>query len=329
MDDVKAIVVTAFGKPEVLKYVDVDIPTINSNQVLIRVEKASVNFADIKTRYGKKEQGKFPFVPGLDAAGVIESIGSEVEHFKIGQRVVAFPTGGSYAEYIVANESLTFSLPDSVGFDIAAACPTVSFLSYKLLADIARIEKGEAVLVHSAAGGVGTTAIQMAKILGAGKIIGTVGNDKKASFALNAGADYVICYEDGNFAEKVNELTDGKGVNIILDSIAGKVSEQSLNCLAPYGRLVHFGNSSGEVGNFKTNELHSSCRSILGFSLGTTRKQRPEILKDTAKQVFRYIEEGKLNIKIGHHFPLEDAASAHRLIESRQSVGKILLDVKE
>lgn len=329
MDDVKAIVVTAFGKPEVLKYVDVDIPTINSNQVLIRVEKTSVNFADIKTRYGKKEQGKFPFIPGLDAAGVIESVGSEVEQFKVGQRVAAFPSGGSYAEYIVANESLTFALPDSVGFDIAAACPTVSFLSYKLLADIARIEKGEAVLVHSAAGGVGTTAIQIAKILGAGKIIGTVGNDKKASFALNAGADHVICYEDGNFAEKVNELTDGKGVNIILDSIAGKVSEQSLNCLAPYGRLVHFGNSSGEVGNFKTNELHSSCRSILGFSLGTTRKQRPEILKDTAKQVFRYIEEGKLNIKIGHHFQLEDAASAHRLLESRQSVGKILLDVKE
>ncbi len=327
MNDVKAIVVTEFGKPEVLKYIDVEIPTINSKQVLIRVEKASVNFADVKARYRKKGKDNFPFIPGLDAAGIIEKVGSEVKCLKVGQRVVAFPVGGSYAEYVVANENLTFAIPDTVGFDIAAACPTVSFLTYKLLADIARIENGETVLIHSAAGGVGTTAIQMAKILGASKIIGTVGSEKKASYALDAGADHVICYEKENFAERVNELTGGKGVNIILDSIAGRVSEQSLGCLANYGRLVHFGNSSGKVGIFKTNEVHASCRSILGFSLGTTRKERPEILQDTANHVFRFIEEGKLDIKIGHHYSLEDAASAHSLIESRQSTGKILLDI--
>lgn len=323
----KAVVVTEFGKPEVLKYVDVEIPKYNANQVLIKVEKASVNFADIKSRYGKKGKGQFPFIPGLDAAGVIVAVGSNIEQFKVGQRVVAFPTGGSYAEYVVANENLTFQLPDSLGFDVAAACPTVSFLAYKLLADLAKIEKGETVLIHSAAGGVGTTAIQLAKILGAGKIIGTVGNEKKASFARKAGADHVICYENENFAEKVNELTDGKGANIILDSIAGKVSEQSLDCLALYGRLIHFGNSSGEVGNFKTNLLHSSCRSVLGFSLGTTRNERPDLLKETAEKVFKLIENADLEMKIGHHFQLEDVVEAHRLIESRQSTGKIILDI--
>jgi len=327
VSDVKAIVVTEFGKPEVLKYVDLEIPTISSNQVLIKVVKASVNFADVKSRYGKKGEGNFPFVPGLDCAGIIEAVGSEVKHLKVGQRVAAFPIGGSYAEYVVANENLTYALPEAVSFDNAAACLTVSFLSYKLLADLARIEQGETVLIHSAAGGVGTTAIQIAKILGASKIIGTVGSEIKKSFALDAGADYVICYESENFAEKVNQITDGKGVNIILDSVAGKISEQSMNCLAHYGRLVHFGNSSGEKGNFKTSELHSSCRSILGFSLGTTRKERPEILKETAKQVFRLLEEGLLTIKIGHQFPIEEAANAHRLIESRRSTGKILLDV--
>ncbi len=325
---VKAVVVTEFGKPEVLKYVDLEIPTFNSKQVLIMVEKASVNFADIKSRYGKKGEGKFPFIPGLDAAGVIIAVGNEVTQFKIGERVAAFPVGGSYAEYVVANENLTFHIPETVGFDIAAACPTVSFLSYKLLADLARIEKGETVLIHSAAGGVGTTAIQLAKILGAGKIIGTVGNEKKATVAQAAGADHVICYENEDFAQKVNELTEGKGANIILDSIAGRISEQSLQCLAPYGRLVHFGNSSGEIGHFNTQQLHSSCRSILGFSLGTTRKERPELLKDTAKQVFNFIEKGQLTIKIGHQFSLEDAESAHRLLESRQSIGKILLNVR-
>lgn len=325
---VKAVVVTEFGKPEVLKYVDLEIPTFNSKEVLIKVEKASVNFADIKSRYGKKGQGKFPFIPGLDAAGVIVAVGNEVEQFKVGDRVAAFPVGGSYAEYVVANENLTFQIPETVGFDVSAACPTVSFLSYKLLADVARIEKGETVLIHSAAGGVGTTAIQIAKILGAGKIIGTVGNEKKATVAQAAGADHVICYENEDFSQKVNELTDGKGTNIILDSIAGRISEQSLHCLAPYGRLVHFGNSSGEVGHFNTQQLHSSCRSILGFSLGTTRKERPELLKDTAKQVFNFIEKGQLTMKIGHQFSLEDAVNAHRLLESRQSIGKILLNVR-
>ncbi|MGG0178431.1 quinone oxidoreductase family protein [Gottfriedia acidiceleris] len=323
----KAVVVTEFGKPEVLKVVDMEVPSINSKQVLIKVEKASVNFADVKARYGKKGKGKFPFIPGLDATGTIEAVGAGVQQFQVGQRVVAFPVGGSYAEYVVANENLTFQIPESVEFDVAAACPTVSFLSYKLLADLARIEKGETVLIHSAAGGVGTTAIQMAKILGAGKIIGTVGSEQKIAYALNAGADHVICYEKENFAEKVNELTDGNGANIILDSVAGRIAEQSINCLAKYGRLVHFGNSSGEVGHFKTSELHSSCRSVLGFSLGTTRKERPESLKETAEQVFRYINEGLLNIKIGHHFTLGDVVSAHRLIESRQSTGKILLDI--
>lgn len=325
----KAIVVTEFGKPDVLKYVDTELPKINSKQVLIKVEKASVNFADVKARYGKKGIDNFPFIPGLDAAGVIVSVGSSVEHLQVGQRVIAFPIGGSYAEYIAADENLTFVIPDRVGFEIAAACPTVSFLSYKLLADIAKIEEGETVLIHSAAGGVGTTAIQLAKILGAGKVIGTVGNEKKISVALHAGAEHVICYEKENFAEKVNEITNGSGVNIILDSIAGWVTEKSLDCLAPYGRLVHFGNSSGEVGNIKTKDLHSSCRSVLGFSLGTTRKLRPELLKTTAKKVFDYLEEGTLKLSIGHRFPLEEARAAHELIESRQSTGKILLEINQ
>jgi NADPH:quinone reductase len=143
--------------------------------------------------------------------------------------------------------------------------PIVSFLSYKLLADIAILEQGETVLIHAAAGGVGTTAIQLAKILGAGLVIGTVGSERKIADALEAGADHVLYYEHDNFAEKVNQLTKGEGVNIILNSISRKVTEQSLHCLAPYGRLVHFGNSSGNIGHFNTLDVHSSCRSILGF----------------------------------------------------------------
>jgi len=326
--DLKAIIVTDFGSPDVLRYVDMDIPVVAPSQVLIRVEKTSVNYADVKSRYGKQGTGKFPFVPGLDAAGVIVEVGSEVQNLKIGQRVMAFPVGGSYSEYVAAEAMLTFELPDQVDFDMAAACPTVAFLSYKLLVDIAKLEPGETILIHSASGGVGTTAIQLAKILGAGTVMGTVGNENKAAVALSAGADHVFCYESEDFAEKVNQVTEDKGVQIVLDSVAGPITQRSLVCLAPYGRLIQFGNSSGQPGTILTSDLHSSCRSVQGFSLGTTRKNYPESLKHTAEQVLNYLKDGELNIKVGYQFPLEEAKAAHKLIESRLSTGKILLDVK-
>ncbi|UHA73216.1 quinone oxidoreductase family protein [Paenibacillus sp. 481] len=324
----KAIIVESFGSPENMKVVDVEMPTIHTDQILIRVKTTSVNFADIKSRYGKKGKGKLPYIPGLEASGVIEKIGDKVKSFAVGQRVLAFPHHGSYAEYIVADENLTFAIPDSVDFDTAGACGIVSFLSYKLLADVARLQSGETVLIHSAAGGVGTTAIQIAKALGAAKIIGTVGDESKIPMAISAGADEVICYEKGDFAEKVNALTDGKGADVILDCIAGDITEKSLHCLAHYGRLVMFGNSSGKTGQIHTNDLHASCRSVLGFSLGTTRKEHPERLQHTAIQVFRLLEHGKLNIKISERFALQDASLAHQWVESRKSTGKVLLVVE-
>lgn len=324
----KAVVVTAFGGPENMQVAEIEKPVPNPKQVLIRVEKTSVNFADIKSRYGKKGAGKLPFVPGLDAAGVIEQVGSEVQRFQPGQRVIAFPANGTYAEYVVASEALTFAIPDSMDFDTAAASPVVSFTSYKLLADVARLSPGETVLVHAAAGGIGTTAIQLAKLLGAGKVIGTVGTKSKAAIALEAGADHVICNDTEDFVEKVNELTGGAGADVILDSISGAVSERSMDCLAWYGRLVHFGNASGEVGAIRTIDLHASCRSVLGFSFGTTRAKRPELLQDTAEKVLPLLADGRLAIRIGKRFSLEEAADAHAWVESRQSTGKVLLDVR-
>jgi NADPH:quinone reductase len=323
----KAVVVTNFGGPEFISYQDIEVPKINEDEVLIQVVKTSVNFADIKQRYGKKG-GKLPFVPGLDAAGYIEEVGAKVSNLTVGQRVIAFTKGGSYAEYAVASHKLVYPIPDELDFETAAACPVVSFLSYRLLHNIARIEAGESVLVHAAAGGVGTTAMQLAKLMGASKVIGTVGHPDKVKTALENGADDVICYEKEDFAAKINELTNGHGVDIILDSISGAVTENSFNCLAPFGRLVHFGNSSGHVGNIKTVDLHSSCRSVLGYSLGTTRQKRPELLQETAQKVIPYLVNKQLKISVGHRFDLKDAASAHRLVENRLNKGKILLDVK-
>lgn len=324
----KAIVVEQFGSTENMKYVNIEKPSIGSKQVLIRVMVTSVNFADVKARYGNKGQGKLPFIPGLEASGIIEQVGDEVTSFFAGQRVMAFPHNGSYAEYIVADENLTFAIPDHMSFDVAGSCGIVSFLSYKLLADVANLQAGDTVLIHSASGGVGTTAIQVARALGARTVIGTVGNETKIPVAFEAGADHVLCHTNENFAQRVNELTDGQGVNIILDSIGGEITGQSMNCLSRYGRLVVFGNSSGSYGQLQTNELHSSCRSVLGFSLGTTRKEQPEALKDTSLQVFRMIERGQITIKISEKLPLKDAPAAHQLIESRKSTGKVILYIE-
>ncbi|MRG86490.1 quinone oxidoreductase family protein [Salinibacillus xinjiangensis] len=324
----KAIMATEFGGPDVLKYLDVDVPTIQKDEVLISVEGTSVNFADIKARKGNKGKGNLPFIPGIDVAGVVEKVGSNVDTVKEGQRVIAFPKQGSYAEYAVANQNLTFRIPDQLDIETAIACPIVSFTSYQLLHDVARIESGETVLIHAAAGGIGTTAIQLAKLLGAGKVIGTVGSEVKIPVALEAGADHVISHDHEDFAQKVNELTNGEGANVILDSIAGWVSEKSVACLAPYGRLVHFGNASGEVGHFQTKDLHASCRSVLGFSFGTTRKKRPHLIRPVAEKVIPYLANGQLKINVGRSFSLAEAKEAQEWVESRQSTGKVILKVR-
>lgn len=322
----KAVLVTKFGGPEVLDYREVELPHVGSAEVLIRVEAASVNFADIKARYGNYHKGQTPpYIPGLDVAGTVVQVGSEVSTLRTGQRVIAFPKQGSYAEYTVADEILTYPLPDGIDFASAAASPIVSFTSYNILRQVARLATGETVMIHAAAGGVGTTAIQLAKLLGAKTVIGTVGNDAKRDVAVEAGADYVLNYNSQDFAEQVNRITDGRGADVILDSVAGEVFAKSLNCLAMFGRIVNFGNAGGEEGRFGTAGLHASCRSVLGYSLGTNRKHRPETLQDTAAAVLPLLAEGKLQMKIGHRFQLKDAKQAQQVMENRDSAGKILL----
>jgi NADPH2:quinone reductase len=322
----KAVLVTKFGGPEVLEYKSIDIPTIGPTQVLIRVAAASINFADIKARLGKYHgAGNPPFIPGLDVAGTIESIGSEVTHLNVGQRVIAFPDSGSYTEYTVADQILTFPIPDTIDFDTAAACPLVSFTSYNLLAEVARLQKGESVLIHAAAGGIGTTAIQLAKLLGAKTVIGTVGSDAKVDIVRQAGADFVLNYESEHFVEEVLELTNAEGANVILDSLAGEIFEKSLECLSRFGRIVNFGNATQHTGKFHTNGLHASCRSVLGYSFGTTRKYHPERVKHTAEAVIPYLANGQLEMIINKRFKLVEAGQAHEWIESRKSTGKILL----
>ena len=320
----KAIVQSEFGDASVLSYLDVEIPKIGDKECLIKVTFTSVNYADIKTRIGNKEKGNFPLKLGLDAAGTIVDAAAN-SSFSIGDRVIAFPKGGSYAEYVIANEQLVFKISDSLSFEQAAAMPTVSILSYILLHEIGQIRESDTIVIHSAAGGVGSMLVQLARLSGVQKIIGTVGNIEKLDFVKKSGADVVCTYE--TFTVEVLKETKNLGANIIFDSVAGDVTSRSLDCLALYGTLVQFGNSSGKAGTFKTSDVHNSCRNIKGFSLGTTRKHNPGRLAPVAEKVIELFESKQISLPIAQIFNLSDAAKAHKLIESRNYEGKVLLKV--
>jgi NADPH:quinone reductase len=322
----KAVVVNSFGPPEVLEYEDLPEPRPAPGQVLIDVAATGVNFADVMARRGRYHGGAAPpFVPGLDVAGTITAVGAEVSGLQVGQRVAAFPAGGSYAEQVLADPVLVYALPEGVDFETAAAFPTVGVTAYNLLTLVGRLAPGETVLVHAAAGGVGTTAVQMARRLGAGKVIGTVGDDAKMGLVRDLGADEVINYRRDDFAARVREVTGDSGADVILDSVAGPTFAASLTCLAPFGRLVVFGQASGEPGEARSADLYGLNRAVLGYSTGGYRRLRPAALRPAAEAVLGLLAGGEVRFVVGRRYSLAEAAEAHRFVESRESTGKILL----
>lgn len=322
----KAVLINAFGQPSVLSYEDWPKPEPKAQQLRIKTSLSSVNFADIMTRRGGYGQQSLPLIPGLDATGVVDAVGEAVSSFKVGDRVAAYTTGGSYADYVIAEEKLCFALPEAVGFEQASAIG-ILITAYNVLTLAGRFLEGESVLIHAAAGGVGSCLIQLAKGMGASKIYATVGSDEKADIARKLGADEVINYREQAFDTVINTLTNHKGVDLICDSIAGKTSEQGMNCLANFGRLIIFGHTSPEgAGEFNSQMLHKQNRGVIGYSSGGHRSARPEKIQSAAKAVLDLLAEGKIEVSIGGHFQLKDAAKAHELVESRRSVGKVLLE---
>lgn len=325
----KAILIDEFGDTDVLKVKTVEKPVPNDNEVLIKVISTSVNFADIKTRIGKYHAaGPPPLIIGLEILGIVEEIGSQVQHTNVGDYVIAFPKKGSYAEYTVADAMLTYPIP-AQHYRKFHGAPLVAFTAYYLIKRVARFEKNESIVIHGAAGGVGTTAIQIAKCLGAKYVIGTVSRRSKVQEALKAGADYVVVLNEENATGKILQYTNGNGVDIILDSIAGEVTENSFDYLKKYGRLVIFGDSSGTPANIKSHLLHSSCRSVLGYSIGSMRNDQPQLLMEVSKEVISLIAEDKVKIHIGAEFQLEHAPQAHQFMESRNALGKIIIHINE
>lgn len=320
----KAVQVTRYGGPEVLAYVDAPDPAPGETQVLIKVEAIGVNFADTRAREGgHRSAAPPPFIPGLEAAGTVLAVGPKVRELSPGERVVAFPNG-SYAERAVASEVLTYRLPGAVPFDAAAAFLLVFNTAYHALRTQGRLAAGETVLVHAAGGGVGTAAVQLAKLWGA-RVIACAGSDDKLARVKDLGADETINYVTRDVAEEVKRRTAGKGVNLVLDSVGGEIFEKSLRSLGLLGRIVVFGNSSGLPRKVDEAALQGPSQTLAGLSVGGLRAQRPEFLRPGCEELVGLLAEGKIRPVIGRKLPLREAAEAHRFIASRGSFGKILL----
>jgi NADPH:quinone reductase len=319
----KAILFDQLGGPEVLKLGDAPKPEVRPGWVLIKNHAVGINFADNFFRQGQYLiKPKLPDTPGLEAAGVVEAVGPGVAHVKPGMRVTAIGTK-TYAEYCVASGNQVMPLPDFVNFEEGAAFPIQTLTAYHMLHTSHQTTPGQTVLVHSAAGGVGIVAVQLAKAAGA-RVIGTVSSDSKTNLVREYGAEAVINYATQDFAEEVMKLTDGKGVDLILDAVGKPTLEKGLSCLAPFGHLILYGRAGGPPDPVNLMSLFQKSLKVSGFVLYTVSAM-PDKHREGIEKSFQLMQQGKLKMLVGKTFPLAQAAEAHRYMESRQSVGKLVL----
>lgn len=326
----KAVRVHELGGPEVLRYEETPDSQPKSGEVLIKIEAAGVNFLDIYYRSGFHWGGHrgrpLPYIPGAEASGIVVEVGAEVEDIKVGDRVAyGISNGyGSYAELYAVPSWHLFKVPNAVDFQTAAAVMLQGMTAHYLTHSTYTLKANDTALVHAAAGGTGLLLVQIAKLLGA-RVIGTISTEEKAELARAAGADATINYTKQDFAAEVRKITDGCGVNVVYDSVGKETYEKSLDCLAPLGMLVIFGQASGPVPPFDTAVLNAKgSLSLARPSLTHNVASHADVVR-RAGDLFQWIEAGKLNVRIGKTFRFADAPSAHRELESRRSTGKILL----
>ncbi|MDR9430284.1 MAG: NADPH:quinone oxidoreductase family protein [Natronomonas sp.] len=320
----KALTVTQYGDADVLIIKERGRPEPREGQVLIEVEAAGVNFADIMQRRGHYHGGpEPPYTPGMEVAGTIAEVGGGVNR-EPGEKVVSLVNGGGYAEYAIADARGLLEIPDGLSFEEAAGFPVQWLTAHNCLHEWGELEGDETVLIHAAAGGVGSAAVQLADEAGA-TVIGTASTDEKLTIAADLGMDHGIRYIDESFTERVDELTDGEGVDLVLDGIGGETSDESLDALKSFGRMVSFGAASGTPGRPNTTDLLFGNKRVIGYHLGRAIEQQPMKVLGAVPELTNLLAAGTLEVRVGHVFELTDAADAHRLIESRESSGKVVL----
>jgi len=319
----QAIRIHQFGGADVLRGESIPMPEPSQGEARVKIEAAGINFIDVYQRTGQY-RGELPFTLGVEGAGVIDKVGAGVTEIKPGDRVAFASHPGSYAEYATVSAWKLVSIPNGVSMQQAAAVMLQGMTAHYLTHSTYPLQPGDTALIHAAAGGVGLLLVQIAKRCGA-RVFGTTSTEEKARLARTAGADEVILYTQTDFEKEVKRLTDGKGVNVVYDSVGKTTFDRSLNCLKPRGYMVLFGQSSGAVPPLDPQVLNAKGSLFLTRpTLGHYTADRQELLQ-RANDLFAWIAAGELSVRVDKAFPLAQAAEAHRYLESRQSKGKVLL----
>ncbi len=320
----QAIRIHETGGPEVMLLEEVETPVPGQGEVLIKVAAAGVNYADLAQRQGAYlTRTRTPMTPGFEVAGTIAALGPGVSVPAVGTRVIAFVNGG-YAEYAVASTSTIIPIPENLDFAHAAAFAVQGLTAYQALCESGRLQAGESVLVQAAAGGVGTLAVQLARLMGAGKVIGTASNEQKLDLVRRLGADAAINYTQDDWVEQVKKASGGRGVDVVLEVVGGAIADQCLQCLAPFGRMVIIGAASGQRAQFSAIQLMYKNLSVVGYWLSAWMS-RPDRIAAATVELMQYLATGTLQIIVGQTFPLAEAAEAHRAIAARRTTGKVVL----
>ena len=318
-----AMRVYEYGGPEKLRWEQVQVGAPGEGQVLVRNTAIGLNFVDTYQRSGLY-QTALPFTPGSEGAGVVEAVGPKVKELKVGDRVAYSSPIGAYAEVLLRPAERLVKIPAGIDDRTAAAMMLKGLTAQYLLRRTYRVKKGDTILMHAAAGGVGQILCQWARALGA-TVIGTVGSDEKAALARKAGCKHVIVTSREKFVERVKQITQGKGVPVVYDGVGKDTFMDSLDCLAPLGLMASFGNASGAVTQFNPGVLAQKGSLYLTRPTLITYTASREALLSAARELFAVVKSGKVKIAINQTYPLREAAQAQRDLESRKTTGSTVL----
>ncbi len=323
----KAWRVSEWCEPEQMTLDEIAEPEPGPGQVRIKNAAAALNFYDILMIQGKYQvKPPLPFTPGSEVAGVIDAVGEGVEGLSIGDRAQAITSTGGFAEYSVAPAGQTFRVPASMSFEEAAAMIVIYQTSYFALNNRTRIREGEWLLVHAAAGGVGSSAVQIGKALGA-RIIATAGSAEKLSFCLSQGADHALNYRDQAWVDQVKQITGGRGADVVYDPVGGDIFDLSTKCIASEGRLLVIGFAGGRIPSIAANRILLKNISVIGCYWGGYLEHHPEFMAEAQAKLFGMYEAGQIKPVVSRAFSLASAAEALRALAERNSYGKVVLSV--
>lgn len=321
----KAIELSGFEGFSSLRLADVERPKPGLNEILIEVKAAGINYAEIELTKGRYQVGKKPpFIMGFEASGIVAEVGSQVRKFQIGDKVTSLVSSGGYAEYAIADAAVAMPIPDGISFAEAATITVQGLSAYTLLKFAARPQPSESILIQAAAGGVGLYLVQIAKLMGVGRIIGLASSKEKTDLIQTLGADVAINYNDQDWTAQVREATAGKGVDVVLEAASGDVGAESFKLIAPFGRIVVFGakNIHDTISSEGLQQLIRSNQSLIGFNFPSLRIEQ---IAESVPVLLGLISQGKVKLFANNSFPLADVKTAFETLSSRHTIGKVVL----